>query len=63
MKFQFDSLIAFLYMNGHGVYVWACYFIVYSILIYLTLSPLLQKKVFIKQQKKWQELQQNNQPL
>lgn len=63
MKFQFDSLDAFLRMSGHGVYVWACYCIVYSILVYLTLSPLLQKKVFIKQQKKWQELQQSNQQL
>lgn len=57
MKFQFDSLDAFIHMNGHGVYVWACYAIVYSILIYLTLSPLIQKKNFLKQQKKWQELQ------
>lgn len=60
MKFQFDSLAAFLYMDGHGVYVWACYAIVYAILIYLTLSPLLQKQRFLKQQKKWLQLQQNS---
>jgi heme exporter protein D len=60
MKFQFDSLDAFFHMNGHGVYVWACYAIVYTILICLTLSPLLQKRAFLKQQKKWQELQKNS---
>ena len=59
MKFQFDSLDAFLNMKGHGVYVWTCYAIVYAVLIFLTLSPLLQKKSFFKQQKKWQELQKN----
>jgi len=60
MKFQFDSLDAFMQMKGHGVYVWASYAIVYTILIYLTLSPLLQKKAFLKQQKKWLKLQESS---
>ncbi len=63
MKFQFDSLSAFAHMNGHGVFVWTAYAIVYGILIYLTLSPLLQKKAFLKQQKKWQQLQKNSDSL
>lgn len=60
MKFQFDSLSAFAYMNGHGVFVWSAYVLVYGILIYLTVSPLLQKNTFLKQQKKWQQLQKNS---
>lgn len=60
MKFQFDSLSAFIHMDGHGVFVWTAYAIVFGILIYLTASPLIQKKNLLKQQKKWQELQQHN---
>ena len=60
MKFQFDSLAAFIHMGGHGVYVWACYVLVYAILMYLTVSPLIQKKTFLKQQKKWQQLQKDS---
>ena len=63
MKFQFDSFDAFLTMKGHGPYVWGCYLLVYSILIFLTLSPLLAKKNFLKQQKKLIQIQQkSNQP-
>jgi heme exporter protein D len=63
VKFQFDSLAAFIHMDGHGVYVWTCYALVYAILIYLTVSPLLQKKNFLKQQKKWQQLQKDTSSL
>lgn len=63
MKFQFDSLNAFAHMNGHGVFVWSAYALVYGILIYLTLSPVLQKNAFLKQQKKWQQLQKNSDSL
>ncbi len=61
MKFQFESLDAFLTMGGHGLYVWACYILVYIIIIYLTLSPLFAKKAFLKQQKKLLELQKASQ--
>ena len=61
MKFQFDSLDAFLAMKGHGLYVWACYIIVYAILVYLTVSPVLSKSNFLKQQKKLNRLQKNTQ--
>ena len=61
MHFQFDSLNAFLTMNGHGAYVWACYLITFSVLIFLVVSPLLEKKSFLKQQKKIAILQKNSQ--
>ncbi len=63
MKFQFESFDAFLAMNGHGIYVWTCYGIVYAILIYLTLSPVLSKNAFLKQQKKLIKLQKHSQTL
>jgi heme exporter protein D len=59
MNFQFDSLSAFLEMKGHGGYVWACYFITYAVLMYLMMSPLIQKKKFLAQQKKNLLLQSN----
>ena len=61
MKFQFENLDAFLTMGGHGPFVWASYVLVYIIIIYLTLSPLLAKKSFLKQQKKLLQLQKNSQ--
>jgi heme exporter protein D len=61
MNFQFDSVSAFFEMNGHGGYVWAAYAITYTVLIYLAISPLLQKKAFLRQQKKIVLLQNTTQ--
>ena len=33
MKFQFESLQAFITMGGHGIYVWPCYIFVFAVLI------------------------------
>ena len=60
MNFQFDSLAAFLNMNGHGAYVWACYIITFAMLIGLVINPILQKKALLKQQKKIALLQKNS---
>lgn len=60
MNFQFDTLAEFIAMNGHGPYVWAAYAITFAALIYLLASPVLQKRSFIKQQKKIQKLAQQN---
>ena len=60
MNFQFDSFADFVAMNGHGPYVWAAYAITFTALIYLLVSPVLQRRAFIKQQKKIQKLAQHN---
>jgi heme exporter protein D len=60
MKFQFESIADFIAMNGHGPYVWASYVITFSVLVFLLISPLLQKKAFVKQQQKQQKLAQAN---
>ncbi|HTF98796.1 MAG TPA: heme exporter protein CcmD [Cellvibrio sp.] len=60
MKFQFESVADFIVMNGHGPYVWAAYGITFTALIFLLVSPLLQKKAFIKQQQKLQKLAKAN---
>lgn len=60
MNFQFDSFAEFLAMNGHGPFVWAAYAITFISLAYLLLAPVLQKKAFIKQQKKMQKIARNN---
>lgn len=60
MKFQFESIADFIAMNGHGPYVWSAYAITFAVLIFLLVSPLLQKKAFVKQQIKQQKLAQAN---
>lgn len=60
MKFQFESIADFIAMNGHGPYVWASYAITFAVLIFLLVSPLLQKKAFVKQQIKQRKLAQAN---
>lgn len=60
MKFQFETFADFIAMNGHGPFVWAAYGITFAALIFLLLSPVLQKKTFIKQQQKLQKLAQVN---
>ncbi len=60
MKFQFETFADFIAMNGHGPFVWAAYGITFAALIFLLLSPVLQKKTFIKQQQKLQKLARVN---
>ena len=56
MNFQFESLAAFMSMNGHGPYVWVSYAITVAVLVFLLVNPLLQRKAFIQQQQKLQRL-------
>lgn len=49
MKFQFQSLADLIYMSGHGPYVWACYGIGLLVVAYLLISPVRQKKKFMRQ--------------
>jgi heme exporter protein D len=60
MKFRFESFADFIAMNGHGPYVWSAYAITFAVLIFLLVSPVMQKKAFIKQQQKQQKLAQAN---
>ncbi|HWV15692.1 MAG TPA: heme exporter protein CcmD [Cellvibrio sp.] len=61
MKFQFESLQAFINMGDHGIYVWPCYIFVFAVLIALTVSPILSQRAFLKQQKKLIQIQKNTQ--
>jgi len=60
MQFQFESLEAFMLMKGHGPYVWACYAITFSVIVGLIVSPLVQRQSFIRQQRKWLQLQKSS---
>lgn len=60
MKFQFESFADFMAMSGHGAFVWAAYGITFIALMYLLVSPILQKDAFMTQQKKLQKLAQSN---
>jgi heme exporter protein D len=56
MTFQFDSLANFMAMNGHGPFVWASYGITFVVLVYLLVSPVLQRRAFFRQQAKQQRI-------
>ena len=62
MVFQFESLMDFLVMDGHGIYVWSSYFITGIAIKSLILLPLLKRKrllVQLKRQKRLEQVQRN----
>jgi len=50
ITFQFADLQAFLWMNGHGPFVWGCYAVTFVGLGLLIVVPLVQRKRFVRQQ-------------
>lgn len=58
MQWQFDSLQAFLHMNGHGFYVWLAYGVSILVLSSVVLYPVIRKKQFLKEQLRVQQLNQ-----
>lgn len=42
--FRFDSLNDFLYMQGHGVFVWTAYVLAAVVMGWLIVSPWLQQR-------------------
>lgn len=60
MKFQFDSFSSFMAMNGHGLFVWAAYGITFAVLVYLLVSPLLQRRRFLREQARQQRAVNRN---
>lgn len=47
----FDSFGAFIAMEGHGPYVWACYFVFFLLMGAITLWSLRQRRSVIAQQR------------
>jgi heme exporter protein D len=45
----FDSLDALLHMDGHGVFVWAAYFITCTVVALLLLAPRRRQRRFLRQ--------------
>jgi len=58
MLFQFDSISDFVIMNGHGIYVWLSYAITLFALVLLAISPTIQQRRFIIQQKRQQRIEE-----
>lgn len=58
MIFQFDSLLAFMAMGGHGIYVWACYAITLGVLALLAVVPLWQRRQLVIQLQRQQKIAQ-----
>lgn len=49
---RFDSFDALIYMEGHGVYVWATYLVAFIIFLMLIIYPMLQKRSLLKKIKR-----------
>lgn len=47
--FQFESFSDFLYMAGHGQYVWASYFMSLSIMTLVLAEPFFRRKNIVKE--------------
>ena len=58
MIFQFESITDFFLMDGHGIYVWASYAITLLALVFLVVSPSIQQRAFIIQQKRQQRVEE-----
>lgn len=43
-RFQFDSLAAFLAMDGHGAFIWLSYGITLLVLAWLVATPLIRAR-------------------
>lgn len=59
MTFQFESLIDFLMMRGHGPYVWAAYIITLTGMIYLCVAPLKATSDMVKIERKKQSREEH----
>lgn len=51
MSFYFDNFSHFLWMDGHGPYVWASYILTIVLFVAMALGPKLRKAKFVKQQR------------
>ena len=47
---QFDSLAAFLSMEGHGIFVWSVYAIALVVMVGLVVAPLRKNRQFFTEQ-------------
>lgn len=47
---SFDSLQAFIEMDGHGGYVWSCYALALGVVVFIIGSPLRRRRRFLAEQ-------------
>ena len=47
---QFDSLAAFMSMEGHGIFVWSVYAITLVVMLLLVSAPLRRNRQFFAEQ-------------
>lgn len=52
MTFQFESLMDFLTMKGHGPYVWSAYIITITGFAYLCIAPIMAYRDMVKRELK-----------
>ncbi len=63
MSFQFDSLAAFLQMEGHGFFVWTGYLVTLAVMFWLVFAPVIKHRQVVRQlnrELRRREANQNN---
>ena len=55
-NFQFESMVAFFLMGGHGIYIWPAYFITIVLIMFLVQMPIWQKRHFLMQLRRQQRI-------
>ena len=58
MSFQFDTLMDFIIMGGHGSFVWSSYVITTLSLLVLVIIPPIQKRQLMSQLKRRQRIEE-----
>lgn len=51
LVFQFPDFQSFMWMDGHGPYVWGSYGATFLALAFLVVEPVLQRKRLVRRQK------------
>lgn len=63
LQFQFESLVSFWQMAGHGPYVWACYGLTFTCLSLLLVGPLRRRRALFEQLRRQQRIAEHEQQL
>lgn len=60
MEFQFSTVAEFLYMEGHGPYVWSSYIVTTIAMATLVAIPYLKKRELLIQLKRQQRIDEKS---
>jgi heme exporter protein D len=60
MQFQFENILDFIQMSGHGPYVWASYVLTFAVIGILIYIPYKLKRQIVAQLRRKQKLENSD---